>query len=176
MSKRTTLLKLFDDMERDRVDLQQRLSKLSEFELTAKPGTDKWSVAQVITHLAIAEESALAYLWKKHGHGAHKTVPFTAELRMAALRTALKLPLKFKAPAVVATVPATPYSVAIVRWEKVRLELRNVYETLPDELLGHDLFKHPIAGKFDLIQSVRFMHDHIRHHEKQIKRTLRSVV
>ena len=86
--------------------LYARLDPLSETALAAEPAPGKWSVAQVITHLAIAEEGALAYLLKKRDLGAHGPVPFSARWRMAALRAALYLPFKYNAPAVVATVPS----------------------------------------------------------------------
>lgn len=176
MSRRATLLKLFDDLERDRLALYAQLETLTETVLTAEPAPQKWNVAQVITHLAIAEEGALAYLRKKRDLGAHKPVSFSSRWRMAALRAALNLPLKYKAPVIVATVPVTTYSEAMTRWTSVRNAMRSTYGSIPDNELGHDLFKHPMAGKFDLIQSVKFMHDHMRHHEKQIERILRSVM
>ncbi|HQV51633.1 MAG: DinB family protein [Flavobacteriales bacterium] len=175
MSRSAALLQLFDGMERDRLALYARLDPLSETALAAEPAPGKWSVAQVITHLAIAEEGALAYLLKKRDLGAHGPVPFSARWRMAALRAALYLPFKYNAPAVVATVPSTSCSVAMERWAAVRNAMRSTYVSIPESEVGHDLFKHPIVGKFDLIQSVKFMHHHMRHHEKQIERTLRSV-
>ena len=175
MSRTIALIHVFDTMERDKLALYARLAPLSEAVLTARTAPEKWSVAQVMTHLAMAEEGALAYLLKKRDIGAHQPVPISATFRLAALRIALNLPLRFKAPAVVAIVPSTPASVAMERWTAVRNMMRTTYDSIPEKEVGHDLFKHPMAGKFDLIQSVKFMHDHMRHHEKQIERTLRSV-
>ncbi len=150
-----------------------QLDRLPETKLAVAPRPGAWTVAQVITHIAIAEEGSLAYLTKKHAGGRHKPASASAPFRLALLNLAISLPLKYKAPAIVADVPATSYAEARARWAAVRTGMRSAYGAFPEADIAHDLFKHPSAGRFSLLQGVRFMRQHARRHKGQILRTLR---
>lgn len=175
MPSRSSLLRAFDRMEAERSDLIAQLDRLPIEKLSVAPRPGAWTVAQVITHIAIAEEGSLAYLAKKHAGGRHERVSASAPLRLALLNLAISLPLKYKAPAVVADVPATGYAEARARWAAVRAAMRSTYEALPEAHIAHDLFKHPSVGRFNLLQGVRFMRRHARRHNGQILRTLRAL-
>ncbi|MCB0769713.1 MAG: DinB family protein [Flavobacteriales bacterium] len=175
MTKKQRLLAGFDRMERDRLRIVDELSHIPPERSAERPAPDAWSVAQVITHLAMAEEKALAYLEKKLEVKKHGPVGHGAPLRLWFLNTVIRLPLKYKAPAIVADIPCTSYAVAKERWAAIRLRTRQRYQELDEKLLGHDLYKHPILGKFNLLQGLRFMAEHVKHHEHQIQRILRAV-
>lgn len=171
---RARLLRLFEHMESERQDLLRTLDALPSEQLAQQPRNGGWSVAQVITHLAIAEEGALAYLHKKREVKKHAPVGLSSAWRLLVLNTGIRLPLKYKAPPVVADVPATSYAIARSRWDDVRERMRVVYAEVPVALISHDLFKHPVMGRFDLMQSLRFMRLHMRRHGKQIQRVLEA--
>ena len=172
MSTKAKLLRRFAILENERQILLTKLEQLDPVLLQTAPGPEEWSVAQVMLHLAIAEGSAMAYLRKKLEVGGHGPPDVTAPLRLLLLNTALALPIKFKAPAIVATVPACTYADARAQWDAVRSDMRHVLDGIPEKYVGHGLFKHPSAGKFDLVQGLRFMTYHVRHHHGQIQRIL----
>jgi hypothetical protein len=176
MADRKALLARFSKLEAQRSALLRVLEGETPERLEKAPKPGAWSVAQVILHLAIAEEGVINYIDKKRSVGGHGPVGAMAPLRLALLNTALALPLKFKAPAVVATVPPCTYAEACARWQAVRERMQDTFATIPEELIGHGLIKHPSAGKFDLVQGLRFVRWHVRHHVPQITRTLRSLV
>jgi len=124
--------------------------------------------------LAITEEGALAYLNKKREWKKHGPVGFLSVLRLLGLNTGLRLPVKYKAPAVVADVPETSYAVARARWDLIRQRMRTAYAEIPEALIAHDLFKHPFMGRFNLLQAMRFMRRHMRRHAGQIRRVLHA--
>jgi hypothetical protein len=64
---------------------------------------------------------------------------------------------------------------ALARWAAVRSSMGAMYGTLEGSEVDHDLFKHPFAGKFDLVQGTTFMRWHVRHHAAQVVRTLRAL-
>jgi uncharacterized damage-inducible protein DinB len=175
MTKKQRLLARFERMETDRLRILDELSRIAPERLAEQPAPDAWSVAQVITHLAMAEEKALAYLDKKMEVRKHGPVGLSAPFRLWFLNTVIRLPLKYKAPAIVADIPSTSYGVAADRWAAIRLRTRSRYQDLDEKLLGHDLYKHPIVGKFSPAQGMRFMAEHVKHHEHQIQRILRVV-
>ena len=143
--------------------------------LETSPAASAWSSAQVITHLAVVEEGALAYLNKKLEYRKHQPVSWIAGVRLLILNTGLQLPVKYKAPAVVAVIPRTTYADARARWCTAREALIASYSALPDGFLRHDLFKHPTLGRFDPARALRFVRRHMLRHERQIQRTLRAV-
>jgi uncharacterized damage-inducible protein DinB len=175
MPNRSTLLDRFSTLERQRMAILKGIASSDPGLLAKEPTAGAWSVAQVILHLAIAEEGVINYIDKKRSVGGHGPVGALAPVRLALLNTALALPLKFKAPAVVATVPPCTYAEACARWQAVRARMQDTFATIPEELIGHGLIKHPSAGKFDLVQGLRFVRWHVKHHRPQIERTLRQV-
>jgi len=175
MFTRTALLRFFDGMEVERRTMLAELEGLPETTRTTAPQRGAWTVAQVITHLAIAEEGSLAYLRKKHEGGRHKPAALSSRWKLMLLNLAISLPIKYKAPTLVADVPATGYAEAKARWEAVRIAMRHTYGTLPEAHIGHELFKHPSLGRFSLMHGVRFMRRHVRRHHGQILRTMRAL-
>ncbi len=172
---RERLLHLFDRMEGERQALLRKLDAFPTERLAQRPANGGWSAAQVMMHLAIAEEGSLAYLNKKREFKKHGPVGLSTTLRLLVLNTGIQLPLKYKAPTIIADVPATSYAIARERWDTVRTRMRSTYEELPEALIGHDLFKHPFMGRFNLVQAVGFMRHHMRRHRAQIERTLASL-
>lgn len=173
MSQKQKLLALFDEMEADRQQMLKALEGIDHSVLERKPNPEKWSVSEVFMHMVVAEGGSLKYMRKKievNNHGPLKG----GSGRFALLMGALKLPVKFKAPKIVADVGSgVSYSDALNQWNEVRKELRSDYENLDESWIDHDLFKHPSAGKFDLIRAIKFMRTHADRHIGQIRRTVK---
>lgn len=175
MPDRRTLLASFSKLEAQRSKLLRTLEKGSPEHLQQAPDSASWSVAQVILHLAVAEEGLMNYVDKKIAVGGHSTADMGAPFRLALLTAALASPLKFKAPKAVALIPAISYAEALERWQQIRERMENTFATIPEAFIGHGLIKHPSAGKFDLVQGTRFVRWHVAHHLPQIKRIVTKV-
>lgn len=174
MATRKAMDKAFEKLELQRRRLVERLGNLPAEDLSATPASGGWSVAQIIAHMAIIEEGSLAYLRKKYAGGGHSPARVSSIARLLLLKAALASPFKFKAPAVVADVPATSCSEAITRWATARSHLGTACAEVRDEHLGHELFRHPLLGHFDLVQALDFIYAHHQRHLGQIDRILRS--
>ena len=164
----------FAALEVERHQLLGNLAKYGAKQLEQVPGPGQWSAAQVIVHFAVVEEGLLAYLRKKTQYGGHGPVGASAPFRLALLNLALRSPLKFKAPALVAHAPQVSMAEAQDRWERARADLYEAFGALPDEALGHGLIKHPSAGRFTPRQGLSFISAHIGHHKRQLARILRG--
>lgn len=175
MTTHTRLLKEFQHLQHERLELLASLEQHPADRLARRPAPDAWSVAQVVLHLAMAEEGALAYLGKKLQYGGQAPPGLAGHLRLVLLRGALALPKRWKAPPLIATVPAVEWPTALQRWEAVRLAMRDTFAKLPPGVEQQALFKHPVAGRMDLVQGLRFMRSHAHHHRAQIDRTLKAV-
>lgn len=173
MSQKQKLLALFDKMEAERQEMLTSLEGLDHSLLERKPNPDKWSVSEIFMHMVSAEGGSLKYMRKKIEVNNHSKLGGTTT-RFSLLMGALMLPVKIKAPKIVADVGSgVPYKDALDQWNEVRKELRAEYEKIEEDWIGHDLFKHPSAGKFDLIRAVKFMTAHANRHIGQIYRTVK---
>jgi uncharacterized damage-inducible protein DinB len=177
MNARKELLEAFGKMESERQKLLKHLEQYSEEVLIKKPTVDSWSVTETIYHLKVAENGALLYMRKKLEVGGHQKATFGSAVKQKLLNFAVSLPFKYKAPSVAQVPKGTKvsYPEAVVEWNDVREALKNDYETIDESIIGNELFKHPAAGKLSIIQSVKFMRQHVVRHVGQIDRILKQV-
>ena len=177
MSTKQKLLEEFRKMESEREAMMSELSNYSEETLTKKPDSDSWSVAEVVMHMVIAESGALAYMQKKLEFGGHTRSTLGAAFKQKLLNFAVSLPIKFKAPKVanIKEGENVSFAEASQKWKSIRQDLLMEYQSMDDELVSHELFKHPAAGKMNVLQSVEFMRKHMNRHIKQMKSTVKVV-
>jgi len=168
------LIRKFEALETERKALEAILEGVSEEQARREPAPGKWSAVQIVVHLATAEERSLGYIRKKTQ--APEMVPpagLLCTLRTLALVTALSSPFKFKAPDVVSGTPDNPPQAEALRmWAAARAELREMIETLPEELMRRALFKHPVAGRMNMGHTLDFMTAHMRRHGRQMRALL----
>lgn len=156
--------------------LLQELSQYPEAALNKTPANGGWSAQQTAWHLLLVEEKSLQYVHKKLGFGG----PFEAAGTGAAWRTfwllvALRLPLKFKAPASSGGDGLPQHSSLQEisdRWLRIRAEWGEFMAQMPENLLDKAVFRHPRAGRMGWIQLLAFYHAHFDRHLLQIRRSL----
>lgn len=151
----------------------EHLGKLDSNNLnySRSPKNGGWSVAQVCLHLSGAEAQGLAYMRKKLSGGPVDKATFGTWYRATLLRMALWLPIKFKAPGILKEPDASiSFADAMAQWAAIRANLRQFLSEFPLEFVNAEVFKHPVAGKITIMQTIRFMHEHQNHHMKQVRR------
>ena len=172
----TRLSHLVNTAETHRQSLLAELAHYPPEVLQRPPAPGAWSVVEVLQHLILAETATLAYMKKKLMGVAH--VPKTggsAEFRMLLLRIFNALPLKIKAPAVIANPPAQVSLEETARqWHALRQQWRAFLESIPENDLRKALFKHPLAGRLNVYHAADFMDWHVIRHEKQIRKALKN--
>lgn len=164
----------FDRLERQKGELLKGVEALPAGELSRAPGEGEWSVAQVVDHLAGAERRSIEYIRKKTQDPSQLVAAGPgAALRSLALAAALRSPLRFNVPPGLAQpLPETEWHGAVRGWDQVRGEWRTLLAGFPAELAGKAVFRHPVAGYQTMTQALRFMSEHLRHHQKQVRRIL----
>ena len=147
------------------------LDQLNEEELHFKTNDKSWNILQVLDHVKNAERGTLIYIGKKLKYGGLKKVHWSAGFRTAAMNMVNNSSLKFKMPSVLPQ-PQAAGSLQEVRqdWDKLREEWKQCLNNFPHEPLDKAIFKHPIFGRFSLLQAMDSMISHQNHHIKQIKR------
>ena len=176
MASRKELLAAFAKMETEREVVINSIRAIPADKLVTKPQQNQWSVTEIILHLVKAEEGALKYMQIKLKHGGHKKATIGAAIKHRLLTTAIALPFKYKAPNVIklGEIGSTSFAQAVEQWASIRNQLKNEYESIDEEIIDHELFKHPVAGKLSIMQSVKFMRRHMNRHVGQINRTIKQ--
>jgi len=166
---------LYEQLEDDRARLMAELSNASGDTLSLKPSKDKWSVNEILTHLVTSEQLTIRYLKKKSlGVEQLRNSGLAEKIRYAVLEISQRLPLKFKAPKhLVSNTPeALAFPQLLTSWNATRQELKEFLNSITDRNVNKLIYKHPVAGRFDVSQCLMFMREHYHHHLPQIKRLL----
>lgn len=170
------LLQLFEKLEVQRTSLLGEIKQLSP-DILNKHLPGKWSISQILAHLITAERLSISYLNKKmQGIQTVGNTGLWEEIKTLTLKVSQRLPLKFKAPKlVVENTPAFDSVEQIeIAWTKTRNELKELLSRIADDQIKRKIYKHPIAGKLNIHQALRFFGEHIIHHQPQIKKLLRQ--
>ncbi|TXH27866.1 MAG: DinB family protein [Cyclobacteriaceae bacterium] len=172
----TSLKELFDRLEGQRLALLKGIKHLGPDQLQMHP-PGKWSLSQVFAHLIASEQLSVQYLRKKiQAIDEQPNTGLIEELKMWALIISQRLPFKFKAPKVVVDHTPAFKDVAEIEsaWNQTRKELKDVLGRFGANHLTRKIYKHPVAGKLNIVQATRFFSEHIIHHQPQIKRLLKQ--
>lgn len=166
-------------MTEDYNDLISELEKYDDSILNKKPNPESWSVLQVIHHLMLSEDYALKYVKKK--------LSFNPKLKNTGLQTQFRVflwdaylyaPFKFNAPAAINTenLPETSSLAEIKeKYPVIRQNTTDFFETVSDELLRKEVYKHPFAGRLSLAGMLHFQAGHFKRHRSQINKILKIV-
>ena len=168
-------LRRLQALEERRRHLFERVEGLDPDFLNRRLGESRWSIIQVMCHLIRAEELSLSYIQKKVSRpDGLPDVTVSGWLRVLWLATALRSPVRVKAPAAADVPEREDPTETRRRWDEVRSQWRALVERFPLELERKGVFRHPYAGRMTLAQALAFTAEHVRHHEKQIEAIRRA--
>lgn len=169
-----TLQNTFDKLEKQREFIMHKTSGMTVEKYHFAP-VNKWSVGQILTHLLTSERLAMVYMKKKSlGIEIAENSGFFEDFKMQVLKISQRIPFKYRAPQIIVdnTPEELPLEEVVLQWTQIRSELKILAESIADKNIKKKIFKHPFMGRFNLIQGLTFIHEHIGHHWPQIKRLL----
>lgn len=138
-----------------------------------------WSPVQVLQHLCASEQGTVAYLEKKIHTPAAEVGKggIGARLRSFLLHKALRNhSKKFKAPAAAGSIDEVPdYEKVKTQYLQTRKDLGVLLEKFDWAMMGRTYFKHPVAGRINILQTLDFLDDHFERHYKQIKERAEAI-
>jgi len=158
----------FDDLEESRRNFLRPVEALSLRQQEFRPSPESWSLVQVAHHVMLVERESVRFIQGGREPGARRLKHAALS---AAVRLVLSTGLRVKAP-VEAIKPKEDLSLQEVasRWQRVREDLRVYLDRIPEEELERLVFRHPIAGPFNIVQTLGFLASHLRHHARQLRR------
>jgi len=160
-------------LEQKRVELTKILRCHSPDDLLQKPSEHVWSPLEISHHLYISEYLSRQYLKKKiKAKDNLKRTGITSFFRLQLLKIALSSPLKFKAPVPIAIQPKNLSIELLEEWENERQHLIKFLDDIDEDLVLLELFRHPFAGRMNILQMLDFLEAHFDHHKTQILRRL----
>jgi hypothetical protein len=165
------IAKAFAQAETDRHTVLELLQDVPE-ETFVMQRNSKWSPSQIISHLILSEMLSLQYMKKKNlGIVESGSTGLWDELKYSLLIFSQHLPLKYKAPKVLAeSQPENlPYQQQKLRWNTTRKELETFLEKFDDRYLNKKVYKHPFAGRLNILHAIGFFRAHVTHHLPQLK-------
>lgn len=161
---------LFRHLTFEKTDLDARLFYVSEEKFNSKLEIDKWSIAQIVLHLYMAESQTLqAIKWRISNKKDFPKVSFLSVLKVFNISIFFALKIKMKAPSFVS--PSNdfiPKEKLLEDWQKTRNEWDEFVFKFPKELEGKVIYKHPLLGYMSLALVLKFMNKHFLRHKIQL--------
>lgn len=161
---------IFDRLEDQRERFLATVDALSPEQRHFRAHQRAWCVLEVGHHVVLAEQRTASAVKRHRGMQSGKR-RLRDRIGKALLWTVLKTGLRVKNP-----VPEAAPDRDISReqleaaWERARSELRAFLEALQEAELKDAAYKHPIAGPFNVEESMVFLVGHLDHHLRQIDR------
>ncbi len=170
------LQQLYNQLEADRKILLDQVELVPEERFNCQPLPGKWSLGEVLSHIVASEHGSTSYMKKKSlGIDLVDNSGIVESFKLGLLMVSQRLPfLKFKAPKIVLDHTPQFHSAESIstQWNEVRMDLRIFLEKIEDKNIRKKIYKHPVAGRLDVVQAITFYREHIIHHSPQIKRLL----
>ena len=153
--------------------LEQELVAIGAATTAKKPTEDAWSLNEIAHHLVLVEQGVKDTLREKLLTKADAwRSSFKSAVKFFLLQLVLKSPLRVKVPSK-RVLPSSDVDLAQLQdsWQEIHKTWPDVLGQFKKNDLDKQLFKHPIAGWLNIIQTLDFLLAHTDHHLAQVDRT-----
>ncbi len=174
MSNRNRALVRLNNLNAEFDRIIKEVERIDDSELLKKPSDKEWSVIQILNHLYEVEQTSLDYiLYKEKENAKFSKESLMTKLRFFGYKIALWSPLRFKVPTVLSQ-PLNEGNLdyVISKFSKIRGEFHAFVERQDNDFFNTASYKHTVVGRIKNEKMFVFFKSHLKHHEKQILRTL----
>ena len=166
----SSLEQSFKALEASKSALLNRLSGLSADCINQRPNPGAWSLAEIAQHLMLVEEEALRQFKAATPTNDRQTIRDRAGRLMVhfVFRRGIRVKAPFRS-----VIPDSAKSLQEIRtsWNEVRSVLRAHLDSIQPDGLEALLFRHPVAGRMNVRQTLKLLELHFKHHLRQVDRT-----
>lgn len=152
------------------IKFNSAINNLSEAQLNFRPATDKWSIAECIEHIALAELEFPKILEREMQKPSNPDLRSKIKIKDDEIQPKMTSK-KWKAKSPEIFKPSNKFakaSEAITAFQNQRNKTIIYVETTEDDLRNH-YWKHPLTGIIDLYQTLILMSAHLERHIEQIE-------
>lgn len=152
------------------IKFNSAINNLSEAQLNFRPATDKWSIAECIEHIALAELEFPKILEREMQKPSNPDLRSKIKIKDDEIQPKMTSK-KWKAKSPEIFKPSNKFakaSEAITAFQNQRNKTISYVETTKDDLRNH-YWKHPLTGIIDLYQTLILMSAHLERHIEQIE-------
>ena len=164
---------VFENNARVRDHLRSVVHGLSVDQLTARPDGEKWSVQEIIEHIAMVDEGTSRICTKLVGEAKAAGKPGDGKIGLSSEfgeKSAVIANMKVEAPERVQPTGQVPVDQSFARMDATA----NAFETIRSDLEAFDLsehtFPHPFFGQITAAEWLVLAGGHASRHTKQIER------
>jgi DinB superfamily len=167
--------KKFISLEKKKNKIVETISGLDREILNKKLKEDKWSITQILFHIVKTERLVEISIKNKIKDKNLKEIEIHSSFMILYCRFAFASFFKFKAPDLLRNIPEV-YDIEELKskWQIIRKEFKELLEEFPPDFFNSSVFEHPYFGKFNIFQTLDFLYYHIKRHEGQITRIIKS--
>lgn len=172
-STREEILNALELLELAKSAALQLMHGVPEEWSSAKPADGGWSAIQVYQHILFSEMGTLGYMKKKTSSGFEALDKISDQEQAAGQKLVdrLKSNERYAAPAILPEPDGEERLEEIeLRWKNLRSELDAFVESLDEGFYNRLVFKQPAAGMISLMDTLKFLTEHIHHHIPQLAR------
>lgn len=155
--------RLFDEIERKKVELLRYTDTLSAARLAQRPGKGEWSPLEVIEHLLIVEEMIAQADRVSPG-----TVRVSVKSRIFMALAVGPMRPAFRMPTMPVLQPKVTgdYASLKARWSQARSRIAEIVRQAEGRPRDEAQILHPMAGAMSAEQAIDFLNVHLRYHAK----------
>lgn len=146
------------------------INNLSEAQLNFRPAPDKWSIAECIEHITLAELEFSKILGREMQKPSNPALRSKIRIQDDEIQPKMTS-RKWKAQSPEIFKPSNKFgttSETITAFQNQRNQTISYVETTKDDLRNH-YWQHPLTGKIDLYQTLLLMSAHLERHIEQIE-------
>jgi uncharacterized damage-inducible protein DinB len=161
----------FNKQVAEREKIFEQLMRVALERSTQRSSSGGWCSSEILKHLSISESGVLQVLKKQvlKDPNSFKNHAFNNKLRSIMLNVSLISNFKFKAPAVVADLGELETPELLYRkWTEFKNEMVELLGNVRPDMQNKLIFRHPVAGWLNLMETLQFMQLHQMHHMRQI--------
>lgn len=162
-----------DQLDRDLGRLLEQVTALGDDRGRRRPAPGRWGPIEIVEHLVLVHEGVATVLER-----ASPRVPPGRQVswwRPIAMTLVLRSPARVNAPTSRVLPSPTPPPLEVLgrRWREAQWAIRSSIAGKGAGWGDGAVFRHPLAGWLGTGETLQFLIDHLRHHQRQIPETAR---
>lgn len=172
------LQRRFRALENSKTAILDQLRTVPQDRLDERPSTDRWSAAELISHLARVEAGMLQSVKQKLAEEDEARIKLRDRVGSLIVRNVMRSPLRVKVPAEPVTTQPEQHARAedaLAEWERTRQDWQEFLTHIRGPQLKSAVFSHPKGGWFTLPETVLFLRLHHDHHRAQFARLAKTL-